>query len=63
MNLKAQNMHQIFIQYTIFVINAIANNFHNISQSHQNFILFELSVSGKSCYKLEYLFNKIFLET
>lgn len=47
MNLKTQNMHQIFIQYTIFVINAIANNFHNISQSRQNVVLFELSVSGK----------------
>lgn len=47
MSLKAQNMHQIFIQYTIFVINAIANNFQNISQSRQNFVLFELSVSGK----------------
>lgn len=48
MNLKAQNMiNTRFKQYTIFVINAIANNFHNMSQSRQNFVLFELSVLGK----------------
>lgn len=51
MNLKAQNMHQIFIQYTIFVINAIANSFQNISQSRQSFVLFDSVFREKSCYK------------